>query len=99
MNTSQNKIDFPSPGLEDAVSKLWNKIHEISGTINFLIERNKELKEKLDSKGVVSHEDIAKMKDMERNIESLELENDEYLGRIAKLETELEELSKENNSL
>ena len=99
MNTTQNKIDFPSANLENAVSKLWNKIHEISGTINFLVERNNELKEKLDSKGVISKEDIAKMKDMERNIESLELENDEYLGRIAKLEAEIKTLSQSNSTL
>jgi chromosome segregation ATPase len=99
MEASQNKIDFPSPDLEDVVGKLWNKIHEISGTINFLIERNNELKEKLDSKGMVSHEDIAKMKEMERNIESLELENDEYLGEIARLKQKLDEFANENTSL
>lgn len=95
MKIQQNQIDFPSPELQKVVEKLWSKIHEINGTVNFLIERNKELKEKLDARGVISPEDIAKMKEMERNIESLELENEDYLSNIAKLKQENAALSEE----
>lgn len=95
MKIQQNQIDFPSPELQKVVEKLWSKIHEINGTVNFLIERNNELKEKLDARGVISPEDIAKMKEMERNIESLELENEDYLSNIAKLKQENAALSEE----
>jgi len=95
MKIQQNQIDFPSPELQKVVEKLWSKIHEINGTVNFLIERNKELKEKLDARGVISPEDIAKMKEMERNIESLGLENEDYLSKIAKLKQENAALSEE----
>lgn len=95
MKIQQNQIDFPSPELQKVVEKLWSKIHEINGTVNFLIERNNELKEKLDARGVISPEDIAKMKGMERNIESLELENEDYLSNIAKLKQENAALSEE----
>lgn len=78
METKQNTFDFPSPELQEAVGKLWDTVHQVRGTITFLLESNKELKQKLDSKSASTPDADNRIAELEELTAKLEQENDDY---------------------
>ena len=89
METIQDSIQFPTPQLQEQVSKLWDKVHEVKGTVNFLMERNKELKNKLDEKPDIVSVFSESNEDKDKLIDELRLEVLFLKTKVSELEAKV----------
>lgn len=99
METKQNTFDFPSPELQEAVSKLWDIVHQARGTINFLLESNKEMKRKLDSKSASSPDADSRIIELEELTSKLKHEIDDYRHLVNENNRVIEKMNFELSSL